>query len=79
MIYPYYIFQWITELRHFHVNTPILLVGLKIDLRNDEETILELEKTNKKPVTHSQGVKLAKQIKAVKYVECSSLTQVNTF
>lgn len=34
--------QWISEILHFQPSTPILLVGMKADLRNDPGTIGEL-------------------------------------
>lgn len=52
-------------------------MGLQIDLRYDDDTIKELKEKNLKPITTSQGIKLAKQIKAHKYIECSSLTRVS--
>lgn len=53
-----------------------LLVGTQTDLRTDKDIIDKLAKIKYKPFTHEYGEKLAKEIKAVKYVECSALTQV---
>lgn len=52
-------------------NTPFLIVGTKIDLRDGCSKI--------SPVGQDQGEKLAKELRAVKYVECSALTQVNFY
>jgi cell division control protein 42 len=59
--------KWVPELMN-HSNAPKLLVGTQCDLR---ET-----KYDWKSVTFDQGVKLAKELKLTKYVECSALTQV---
>lgn len=52
------------------------MVGTQIDLRDDAPTIEKLAKNKQKPISAEQGEKLAKELKAVKYVECSALTQV---
>jgi GTPase SAR1 family protein len=56
-----------------------LLVGTQIDLRDESGTLEKLAKNKQKPITLEQGEKLAKELKAVKYVECSALTQVSVF
>lgn len=52
-------------------------MGTKHDLRNDPEVCIRLQKRRLAPVTHDQGVQMAKKIGAVKYLECSALTQQN--
>ena len=54
-----------------------MLIGTKVDLRDDRETVEKLTEKNLKPVTQSDGLKLQKEIGAVKYMECSALTQKN--
>jgi len=51
---------------------PKVLVGLKLDLRDDEKTITELKKVNQKPVTFEEGQAMSTQINAYKYLECSA-------
>lgn len=67
--------KWQPEVLHHCPNVPILLVGTKKDLRNDSETIKKLKEQSFSLTTMHQGVTLAKQIRAVKYLECSALNQ----
>lgn len=46
-----------------------------MDLRDDAGTLEKLAKNKQKPLTVEQADKLARELKAVKYVECSALTQ----
>ena len=69
--------QWVPEITHHCQKTPFLLVGTQIDLRDDAATVEKLAKNKQKPITYESGEKLAKELKAVKYVECSALTQVS--
>ena len=50
-------------------------VGTKIDLREDRETLAMLAEQGLAPMKREQGLKLASKIRAVKYLECSALTQ----
>lgn len=50
-------------------------VGTKIDLREDRETLALLAEQGQSPMKREQGLKLASKIRAVKYLECSALTQ----
>ncbi|OKP06703.1 GTP-binding protein rhoA, partial [Penicillium subrubescens] len=65
---------WISEAAHFCPGIPIILVGLKKDLRDDPVTIEELRKNGLKPTPKSFGDALAHKIGAYRYLECSSLT-----
>lgn len=46
-----------------------------MDLRDDAGTLEKLAKNKQKPLSVEQADKLARELKAVKYVECSALTQ----
>ena len=59
---------------HHRPNTPIFLVGTKLDLRDDEDTIKRLKEEELEPITYPQGLAMAKEIGAVNYLECSALT-----
>uniref|UniRef100_A0A1I8HPF2 Ras-related C3 botulinum toxin substrate 1 n=1 Tax=Macrostomum lignano TaxID=282301 RepID=A0A1I8HPF2_9PLAT len=96
--------KWYPEVSHHCPNTPIILVGTKLDLRDDKDTIEKLREKRLAPITHlqllgqpatqilslqmlvyrafymgtcntPQGMTMAKEINAVKYLECSALTQ----
>uniref|UniRef100_A0A0N4ZQ19 Ras-related C3 botulinum toxin substrate 1 n=1 Tax=Parastrongyloides trichosuri TaxID=131310 RepID=A0A0N4ZQ19_PARTI len=67
--------KWTPEIRQHCPDTPILLVGTKIDLRDNPDACKALDTENKLPLTRSQGIKMAHKIKAVNYLECSALTQ----
>jgi Ras family protein A len=70
--------KWISEVNHFCARLPIILVGCKVDLRNDPRTIDELRKMQQSPVTYEQVVCLiqasavAQAIGAHRYLECSA-------
>lgn len=70
--------QWVPEITHHCPKTPFLLVGTQIDLRDDPSTVEKLAKNKQKPITPETAEKLARDLKAVKYVECSALTQVSS-
>ena len=63
--------QWYPEVLHFCPTTPLILVGLKSDLRNKRTCIDMLRTQGLTPVTPEQGQSVAKQMGAT-YVECSS-------
>lgn len=53
---------------------PIILVGLKKDLRDDPVAQEEMRKRSEKFLTPDEGEDVRKRIGAKKYLECSSLT-----
>jgi GTPase SAR1 family protein len=67
--------KWIPELKHYGKNTPLLLVGTKSDIRDDPVAIQKLPKLGKRLMTEEEGWNLAKDIRAIKYMECSALTR----
>lgn len=73
-----FLHQWVPEITHHCPKTPFLLVGTQIDLRDDPSTVEKLAKNKQKPITPETAEKLARDLKAVKYVECSALTQVRS-
>ena len=67
--------KWAPEIRHHCNDVPIILVGTKIDLREDRDTLSQLAQIGQSPVKREQAVKMANKIKALNYIECSALTQ----
>ncbi|KAI0155071.1 cell division control protein [Hypoxylon sp. FL1284] len=56
--------KWFPEVHHHCPGVPCLIVGTQTDLRDDPS-----------PVRKEDGERMAKELGAVKYVECSALTQ----
>jgi len=67
--------KWYPEVSEHAPDTPIILVGTKLDLRSKPEAISNLRENNQEPITSDQGKLLAQKIGAKKYLECSALTQ----
>lgn len=66
--------KWIDEARERCPDVPIILVGLKADLRQDPVAVEEMRKRSQKFVTPREGEQMAQLCGARKYLECSSLT-----
>lgn len=60
---------------HHAPDVPIILLGTKADLRDDESMAKLLAAKGMRMVTAEEGQARAKEIGAVRYVECSALTQ----
>jgi len=69
--------KWYPEIQHHAPNIPIILVGTKLDLRDDEDTKQKLRDRKMAPITYEAANEAAKEIRARKYLECSALTQRN--
>ncbi|KZT21759.1 small GTPase Rac1 [Neolentinus lepideus HHB14362 ss-1] len=67
--------KWHPEISHHVPRASRILVGTKLDLREDPVTIENLRDRRMAPIQYSQGVGMARDIGAVKYLECSALTQ----
>ena len=63
------------ELQKHCPKVPVILVGLKTDLRTDIETLTELKKKGEHPITPEEGEELCVELGFVKYMECCSKTQ----
>ncbi|KAJ9500838.1 GTPase Cdc42 [Exophiala xenobiotica] len=67
--------KWFPEVHHHCPGVPCLIVGTQTDLRDDPSVREKLAKQKMQPVRKEDGERMAKELGAVKYVECSALTQ----
>lgn len=67
--------KWFPEVHHHCPGVPCLIVGTQTDLRDDPSVREKLGKQKMSPVRKEDGEKMAKELGAVRYVECSALTQ----
>jgi Ras-related C3 botulinum toxin substrate 1 len=63
--------RWIPEVEIYQPRAPILLVGLKQDLREDRDTLQKLTEKGEIAITKQMGEDTAKEIGAVDYIEYS--------
>lgn len=67
--------KWFPEVHHHCPGVPCLIVGTQTDLRDDASVKDKLSRQRMQPVRKEDGERMAKDLGAVKYVECSALTQ----
>jgi cell division control protein 42 len=67
--------KWFPEVHHHCPGIPCLIVGTQTDLRDDPLVKEKLAKQKMQPVRKEDGERMAKELGAIKYVECSALTQ----
>jgi len=67
--------KWWPEIQHHAPGVPLILVGTKSDLRNDSSMTQNLAAKGIQMVTADNAQGRASEIGAVKYLECSALTQ----
>lgn len=67
--------KWWPEVTHHCPKTKMILVGTKLDLRDDPDTLARLAEKGHEPITPEKAHNLCKEIGAVRYMECSALTQ----
>ncbi|TGJ82891.1 hypothetical protein E0Z10_g5888 [Xylaria hypoxylon] len=67
--------KWYPEVLHFCPYTPLILIGLKSDLRHKKTCIEMLKTQGLTPVTTEQGMAVSKKMGA-QYMECSSKEMV---
>ena len=67
--------KWFPEVHRYCPGVPCLIVGTQVDLRDDSRVMEKLARQKQRPVTSEADERLARELGAVKYVECSALTQ----
>lgn len=70
--------KWIPEITKYCPGTPFIIIGTKSDLRNDAETLQQLQANNESVVTQQQGENLVAEQCTIAdintfYWECSSM------
>jgi len=68
--------KWYPEVMHHCPTAQVLLVGTKVDLRDDNDTLEGLREKGLSPITNDLGEALAGEINALGYMECSALTTI---
>ncbi|KAL2917695.1 hypothetical protein HK105_202568 [Polyrhizophydium stewartii] len=66
--------KWDPETKHFLPNVPRLLVATKKDLRENPAALENMRIQGITPVSYEEGLRIANQIGAAKYMECSAKT-----
>lgn len=64
--------QWYPEMSHFCEGVPLLLICTKTDLRTDATTQSLMAAQGVGPISPAEGEKVAKEIGARRYLECSA-------
>ncbi|KAK3366852.1 cdc42 GTPase [Lasiosphaeria ovina] len=67
--------KWLPEVHHHCPGVPYLIISTQVDLRDDPSVREMLARRKMQPVKREDGERLAKELGAVKYVECSALRQ----
>jgi Ras-related C3 botulinum toxin substrate 1 len=67
--------KWAKEIKTHTQNVPMILVGLKLDMREDADIAKRLAAQDMAPITTEMGISMAKDIGAYSYNECSAKTQ----
>ncbi|XP_014827963.1 PREDICTED: rho-related GTP-binding protein RhoU-like isoform X2 [Poecilia mexicana] len=69
--------KWTPEIQQLCPGVPLVLVGTQLDLREDVQVLIHLAQNQQRPVSTEEGRRLALELGAVGFTECSALTQKN--
>lgn len=67
--------KWWPEISHHAPGVPKILVGTKLDLRDNPGELDKLRSRRQNPISTAQGEAMRKRTNSVAYKECSALTQ----
>jgi Ras-related C3 botulinum toxin substrate 1 len=67
--------KWLKELAEYSPGTPVILVGTKVDLREDEEYLKKIPKDE--IITKEMGEQLCQEINGKAYIETSARLMTN--
>jgi len=64
--------KWVPEISRYAPGKPIILVGCKVDLRDDQDARERLSQKKLAPISFDHASNMKEEIKATKYIECSA-------
>ncbi|KAJ7263529.1 cell division control protein 42 [Mycena rebaudengoi] len=67
--------KWFPEVHHHCPGVPCLIVATQIDLRSDQQAVQKMTKLWQRPVSYHEGLGLARELGATRYLECSAKTR----
>ena len=68
--------QWFPEVSHFMETVPILLIGTKSDLREEDREVKLMASQGQRPIQPAEGEQVAREIGAKRYLECSAKLRI---
>ncbi|BFU26210.1 Rho family GTPase [Entamoeba histolytica HM-1:IMSS-B] len=67
--------KWQPEVRQHCPNAALMMVGTKIDLRDNAAEVKKITDQGLQVISPEKGQQMADELKCVKYMECSALTR----
>jgi len=64
--------KWVPELHQLCSGVPFILVGCKLDLKNDPNVLKELQEKGQTEISSEQARNMASSVGAKEYLECSA-------
>ncbi|KAJ7933423.1 P-loop containing nucleoside triphosphate hydrolase protein, partial [Mycena leptocephala] len=67
--------KWFPEMHHHCPGVLCVMVATQIDLRSDQKALDKMAALGQLPVSTDQSLRMARELGAAKYLECSAKTQ----